>query len=241
MYNLCVDIGNSWIKGAYFNQSDEIEHTFLCKNPGEKLGRELNRMDMPIQYAIVSNVRKLDIKTLPIKAEKVLDMNPSLDYPFDNRYNSPETLGMDRVCAISGALKDFPNQALLVITAGTCVTYNILTEDGLFLGGSISPGLTMRYKALHNYTGKLPLVNHTPFDNLIGMTTKESLWSGVQKGLRAELDGIIDQYKSFYPDIKVIMTGGATIFFENKVKNEIFADPNLIFKGLNTILKRNVK
>lgn len=241
MYNLCVDIGNSWIKGAYFNQSDEIVHTFLSKNPGPKLNRELNRPDKPVSNAIVSNVRKLDVSELAIKGNQIIIMNPSLDYPFDNRYSSPETLGMDRVCAISGGIKEFPNQALLVITAGTCITYNILTAEGQFLGGSISPGLSMRYRALHSNTGKLPLVKHVPFDNLIGMNTEESLWSGVQNGLLAELDGIIDQYKTLYPKIKVIMTGGASIFFENKVKNEIFADPNLIFKGLNTILKRNVK
>jgi len=241
MYNLCLDIGNSWIKGAYFNHEDEIIHTFLCKNLGEKLDRALNQTDKPIKNAIISNVRKLEVSQLNIPAEQLLVMDAQLKYPFKNRYSSPDTLGMDRVCAISGAMRDYPKSSILVITAGTCITFNILTQDHIFLGGGISPGLSMRYKALNNFTGKLPLVNHKPIDNLIGMNTQESILSGVQNGIRAELDGIIDQYKTFYPSIKVIITGGASIFFENKLKNEIFADPNLIFKGLNTILKLNVK
>ena len=98
----------------------------------------------------------------------------------------------------------------------------------------------MRYKALNNFTGKLPLVKHQPYESLIGMNTQESIWSGVQQGLFAEVDGIINEYKALFPSIKIIMTGGATVFFEKKLKNEIFADQYIILKGLNAILKLNV-
>lgn len=240
-FDLTLDIGNTWIKGAYFNHEGEIVHEFRYKNATSSFLKEVNNKQRPIETAIVSNVRKIDERYLIIGAKKVISMQPSLTYPFKSAYLSPETLGMDRVSAICGSMLAYPNKPILTITAGTCITYNILTAENVFLGGGISPGLTMRYKALNKFTGKLPYVHHTEFDNLIGMDTEECILSGVQSGLLSEVDEIINKYRSLYKDIIVIMTGGATVFFENKLKNKIFADPNLIFKGLYHILKVNVK
>jgi type III pantothenate kinase len=240
-FDLALDIGNTWIKGAYFEENGEIVHNFRYKDVGTKFYNEVNNLKRPIQNAIISNVRKLDESLIKINASEIITLNPSLTYPFKSSYTTPQTLGMDRVSAICGGMVDFPNEDLLVITAGTCITYNILTADNTFLGGGISPGLTMRYKALNKFTGKLPFVHHKEFDNLIGMDTEECILSGVQSGLLSEVDEVINKYRSFYPEIIVLMSGGATVFFENKLKNKIFADPNLIFKGLYYILKVNVK
>jgi type III pantothenate kinase len=241
-YNLALDIGNTWIKGAYFNDQFDLIHQFKTKNLNSKFYKEINNSNFPIVRAIVSNVRKIDSSELRINAEKeVLHMNPNLTYPFSSSYTSPNTLGMDRVCAVAGALEDFPKKDLLIVTAGTCITYNFITKSKVFLGGAISPGLSMRYKALSKFTGKLPLVIHHPFESIIGLDTEECIRSGVQFGLIHEVDGAIQQYKDMYPELEVIMTGGATVFFENRLKNKIFADQSLIFKGLNSILKLNAK
>lgn len=240
-YNLTLDIGNTWVKGAYFNDHNELVHDFKTKNLNTLFYKEINHIDYPIDRAIISNVRNLEPNEIKINANQVLHMNAGLKYPFDSAYNSPQTLGMDRVCALAGAKEKFPNEDILVITAGTCITYNFITAKNQFLGGAISPGLSMRYKALSKFTGKLPLIIHHPFESIIGQDTPECIRSGVQFGLIHEVDGAINQYKEMYPNLKTIMTGGATVFFENRLKNKIFADQNLIFKGLNRILLLNAK
>ncbi len=240
-YNLTLDIGNTWIKGAYFDTKGVIVYQFQHKSFNNSFYKELNLVAYPIENVIISNVRNAEPEYFNINAINKIILNPSVAVPFINNYGTPNTLGMDRVAAICGGMMNFPKQDLLIITAGTCLTYNILTKNDSFLGGAISPGLTMRYRALSKFTGKLPMVRHHEFDNLIGMNTEESIWSGVQNGLIAEVDEIIHKYQAIYPNIKTLMTGGATVFFENKLKNKIFADPNLIFKGLYQILKFNVK
>ena len=241
LYNLTLDIGNTWIKGAYFDQESKIVYDFRTKNINSKFYKEINQASYPIDRAIISNVRKIDTEEISIKANEVLTMNYELKYPFTSVYSSPETLGMDRVCAVAGAMEKFPNNPILVITAGTCLTYNFLNQSNQFLGGAISPGLSMRYRALSSFTGKLPLISHNKFESIIGMDTEECILSGVQFGLIHEVEGAINEYIAMYPDLKVLMTGGATVFFENRLKNKIFADQSLIFKGLNAIIKLNVK
>lgn len=240
-FNLALDIGNTWIKGAYFDHNFNLVHDFKTKNLNSKFYKEINKAEFPIAKAIVSNVRKIEESELRIVADEVLHMNPNLKYPFTSSYASPDTLGMDRVCAVAGAIETYPEEDILIITAGTCLTYNFITKKKLFLGGAISPGLSMRYKALSQFTGKLPLIIHHPFESIIGLDTEECIRSGVQFGLVHEVDGAIQQYKEMYPNLLVIMTGGATVFFENRLKNKIFADQSLIFKGLNSILKLNAK
>ncbi len=240
-FDLTLDIGNTWIKGAYFDKQGLLVQQFQHKTFGDDFKKAISQPNLPINAYILSNVRQIDTKSFSIKSEQKISLDYTTPLPFNNLYYTPKTLGMDRIAAIAGGNFLFPKQDILVITAGTCITYNLLNRNQDFLGGGISPGLTMRYRALSKFTGKLPLVRHQEFDNLIGMDTEESIRSGVQNGLIAEVDEIINKYKAMYSDIKIIMTGGATVFFENKLKSEIFADQNLIFRGLYQILKYNVK
>ena len=137
----------------------------------------------------------------------------------------------------AGAL--FPNKNVLTIDSGTCITYDILTKDGVYLGGSISPGLNMRFKSLHKQTSKLPLVSLTTEHPLVGDSTESAITSGVINGMICEIDGIIDRYKTDYSDLQIILTGGDAKFFDKELKNSIFAAPDLVLTGLNELLNYN--
>ncbi|MGZ4038048.1 MAG: type III pantothenate kinase, partial [Bacteroidia bacterium] len=148
--------------------------------------------------------------------------------------------GSDRLAASVGAFGLYPGQDTLVVDAGTCVKYNFTNRNNEYLGGAISPGLQMRFKAMHQLTGRLPLViPDDQFNKLVGTTTEESLLSGVINGLIHETDGFINDYKKQYPQLKVVFTGGDTSFFVKRLKNSIFADHDLVLKGLNDILIYN--
>ena len=234
--DLVIDIGNSWIKGCYYF-NDIAMDSFKVRNFTPTLVGKINQRR--VQSILVSNVRNINLEHLKLEAQHLIKLQHSLKLPFKNNYNSPDTLGMDRVAAVSGALQLFPARNILAITAGTCITYNLVDKNKIFHGGAISPGINMRYKALHKYTGKLPLVNHKEQEALIGTNTEESILSGVQQGVLSEMDGIIDKYKVKYDKLVVIITGGAAVFFENKLKNNIFAAPDLTTNGLYQILKLN--
>lgn len=159
-------------------------------------------------------------------------------YPIKNGYQTTETLGNDRLAAVVAAATLFPAIPILVIDAGSCITYDLLTEEG-YQGGSISPGLKMRLQALNQHTHRLPLVALGEKVPLIGKTTQQSIQSGVLNGVLAEVDGIIDRYKTNYSLLKVVFTGGDFLLFDKGLKNSIFADPDLVLKGLNEILDYN--
>ncbi|MBT6766833.1 MAG: type III pantothenate kinase, partial [Prolixibacteraceae bacterium] len=154
-------------------------------------------------------------------------------------YDSKETLGKDRIAAAVGAFDLYPDSNVLIIDAGTAITYDIINEKNQYLGGNISPGLEMRFKALHHFTGKLPLVKQNKFDKLYGNTTENAILAGVQNGLVFEVDKAIDTFKEFYNNLKVIITGGNAEFFDKKLKNSFFVHFNLIAMGLNRILEYN--
>ena len=162
--------------------------------------------------------------------------------PIKNLYVSTTTLGSDRLAASIGAYSLYPQKNVLVIDAGTCLKFNFTSGNGEYLGGAISPGLQMRFKALQQFTDKLPLV---PFDEnfnkLIGETTQESILSGVINGILQEVEGTINEYKKLYPDLTIVITGGDTDFFAKHLKNRIFTHPDLVLIGLNEILIFNSK
>ena len=160
--------------------------------------------------------------------------------PIQNLYSTPETLGVDRIAAVCGAQTTFPNEKCLVIDMGSCITYDYLNEKGEYHGGSISPGLNMRFKAVHTFTAKLPLVKPLADPALIGTTTASNIQSGVINGLTEEIKGIISLYQHKFGNIRVILCGGDAHFFENKLKGVIFAIPELVLIGLNSILSHNV-
>ena len=169
----------------------------------------------------------------------VLDSNTPL--PIINKYKTPETIGKDRLAAAVGA-KSFAGDApVLVIDAGSCITYDIVNQSNEFLGGSISPGVNMRLKSLHTFTQKLPLLEPTENIVLPGSDTKESIMSGVIAGIQFEMEGFINYYSIQYPDLKCVLSGGDMKYFDKKLKNGIFAIPNIVAEGLQLILHFNAK
>ncbi len=161
--------------------------------------------------------------------------------PVKNLYKTAHSLGSDRLAGAVGGNALFPDKNILIIDAGTCIKYNLVNAQNEYLGGAISEGLQMRFKAIHTFTSRLPLLEMDEnFNELIGTTTNESILSGVQLGAVAEVEGFIAQYKQIYPDIMILITGGDVNFFEKRLKKPIFADSFLILKGLNAILEYNL-
>ena len=159
--------------------------------------------------------------------------------PFTAPVTKPETIGADRLALSAGAVSFFPGKHNLVIGLGTCITYNFISKYNQFLGGGISPGMEMRLKSLRDYTAKLPLVKADWNFPLVGYDTKTNITSGVILGMAKEIDGIIDAYSERYNNFNVLLTGGDSPYFAQVLKNKIFADPHLIYKGLYAISEYN--
>jgi type III pantothenate kinase len=236
--NLVVDYGNSSAKVAIFDQLRLIEkHTFSSL---DELKHFLQHADAENLMISSVNADAQDLISWAVKAKQKFMLTHQLPLPINIVYSTPHTLGVDRIAGSCGALQLFPGLDSLVIDMGTCITYDFTDSKGNFHGGGISPGLMMRFNAVHTFTVKLPLVK--PADNpaLIGDSTETSIQSGVINGIAAEIDGIIDRYRAQYPGLKVILCGGDAPFFENKLKASIFASPELVLFGLNSVLIHNV-
>ena len=238
---LVIDIGNTRIKAALF-EGLELKHFFVYDSTTELLASGILEKYAVSNCILASVVNEIEpfLEMLRWKV-KLLLFNADTPVPIKNLYKSAHTLGSDRLAGAVGGNNFSPNSNVLVIDAGTCIKYNFITKNNEYLGGGISPGLQMRFKAMHTFTSRLPLLEvDEKSDVLIGKDSNESIVSGAQKGAVAEVDGIIEEYKSQYPDIKVVLTGGDVNFFEKRLKNSIFADQNLILKGLNVILEYNL-
>ena len=194
-----------------------------------------------ISRTIVSSVNNLDPKIIAVLSifSKVHRLDHSSKVPFKNSYATPRSLGVDRIALATAAFYHNPKGNTLVIDAGTCITYDMVNDYGEYLGGAISPGLNMRYRALHEQTAKLPLLKPDELLDFIGNATESSIHSGVVNGLRHELDGCIEQYRSRFTDLTVILTGGDAQFLSKRLKNTIFADSNFLLLGLNYLLEYN--
>lgn len=238
--SLCLDFGNTSLKAAVFfgnRLADKFtfnEHDALSTIEG------IIQQFQP-QKAILSSVIKhhQDINQLLVKKTKLIVLNTQTRLPFLNAYGSPETLGHDRLALVAGLAKQFPNEDSLVISIGTCVTYNFLAKNNAFRGGAISPGIDLRLKSMHDYTANLPLVEREGHFSILGYDTETSIRSGVLNGMAAEIDGMIDRYSDQYGKINAVLTGGDAPFFESRLKSKIFADANFLFKGLYAILEIN--
>ncbi len=238
--NLTVDVGNTKTKIAVFDQHHLLKTDSFKTLDVDQLKALLEK------YEIKSSILSETGAPLSRQAIEFLDkqtryyyLNDQLKLPFVNNYKTPQTLGKDRIAAVAGSRSISAKTNTLIIDAGTCITFDFIDEHNHYYGGGITPGISMRLKALNNFTDKLPLVKREKFETLIGQSTKESILSGVQNGIIAEVNGMIDRYKNEYKDLKILLTGGDAIFFESKLKNEIFAIPNLIPIGLNEILNLN--
>jgi len=238
--NLVIDIGNSFIK-TYVFESNEIVHFQT-----DKVGGQIRNFEdfLNLEQAIISTVGDISealFTMVQSKTKKIIVLDHNTPIPIQNFYKTPETLGKDRLAGIVGAYNIYKSQNVLAIDAGTALTFDIINRHAEYLGGNISPGLEMRYKALNYFTNKLPLVEKQEDVKLFGSSTFEAISSGVQNGIVYEIDAFIDKVKTEFEDLKIILTGGDTFFFAHKLKNTIFAEPNLVAIGLNYILQYNVE
>lgn len=237
--DLILDIGNTRIKYATF-KNGRLNHKGYCSD--NELENVLTTLAGKISRLLISTVKPLtnsqEIEFNKV-CSKVAVLSSKLKIPFNNKYETPKTVGADRLALAAGGLLDSPNNPILIIDIGTCMTFDFVSDEADYLGGAISPGLQMRLKALHNFTGKLPLVAVKEPKDLIGRNTNESILSGVINGMQYEIDGIIDAYKLRYPRVKTILTGGDSTFFDKKLKNSIFADADILLKGMHFILEHN--
>ena len=245
MANLVIDIGNTYTKVAVFDNNVLVHTNQYTAFSANKLLTCLNRY--PIKKAIVSTV-----KSKAEDWEAVLNSKTDLTYfnaatftGINNKYLTPQTLGADRLAAVTGANYLYPNDSNLVIDGGTCITYDFIDAEKYYFGGSISPGLNMRYNALNYYTSALPLVtSDDEFKGNYGNDTTTSMRSGVQNGVKHELTGFIESYIKSHQQINIILTGGDSIFFDTLLKNSIFApyikiEPHLVLIGLNAAIQEH--
>ncbi|WP_179318092.1 type III pantothenate kinase [Winogradskyella helgolandensis] len=241
--NLIVDVGNTYVKFAVFNDTDLIyKSSFKLKE--FKIQYKTLKKEFPkLEKAIISSVGHLSVEQVQlIKNDlNVIELTSDLNFPFKNDYQTPKTLGVDRIALVCASVNQFPNKNVLIIDAGTCITYDFITKENHYRGGAISPGLRLRYVSLNNLTANLPLLETKLPDSVIGDTTESSIHSGVVYGAIKEIDGVIDQYREDNSDLTVILTGGDTKFLSNQLKNTIFAKSNFLLDGLNFILEYNSK
>lgn len=236
---LIIDFGNTLVKIAVFQGVEQVFQETTDKLTIHRL-EELEGI-YHFKSAIISSVSEVasGIREFLEKQYLFIELDHQTLLPIVNHYKTPKTLGKDRLAAVVAASCIQPANNCLVIDAGTCITYDIIDKDKNYFGGSISPGMELRFKALNTFTSRLPLVPHRNFEGLTGVTTGESIQSGIINGIVSEIDGIIEKYKTRFPDLKVLVTGGDMNFFAKKLKSNIFALPNLVLIGLNEILNYN--
>jgi type III pantothenate kinase len=240
--NLVVDIGNSSGKAAIFNK-DEIISTKQWEISDIPEVLEWMGPFPKIENSIISTVKKDDggLKgEFELRGIRVLVLDEQTPLPLLNHYKTPATLGKDRLAAAVGANAKFPDQNLLIIDAGTAITIDFVSSGNEYMGGNISPGLSMRFRSLAEYTDNLPLLEKADEEVLLGDNTEAAIRAGIQWGIIFELDEYINRQKNRYPDLQVILTGGDSLFFDKKLKNSIFVDLNLNLLGLHRILDHNV-
>jgi len=239
--NLTIDVGNTLIKlGVFDSENLRLKKTCIKKDFLHTL-TEISVDFRNIQKCIISSVANLSEHQL-LKLQQqfdVLVLNHQTKIPFTNKYETPQTLGIDRIALVSAAAEKYPDKNVLVIDAGTCITYDFLNSKNEYLGGAISPGISLRYKALHTFTEKLPLLEANNPSIYIGNNTITSIHSGVVNGVLYEIDGYIAEYKKNYDNLTVILTGGDVHFLRDSLKNDIFANSNFLLEGLNHILEYN--
>jgi len=242
--NLLIDIGNTRTKIGLIHGHEFVYFKTISGNLiHNELQYIINHFSQ-IKGVIISSVVDVPQQVTELASNLcnyvVFDYNTPL--PIINRYATPQTLGKDRLAAAVGAWSLYKNTTLLIIDAGTCIKIDVLTCSNEYLGGSISPGIQMRFKALNHFTGKLPLITaEEGFSEFTGTDTKNSILSGVIRGANFEVQGFINHYHSLFPELKIIMTGGDIHFFELEPKNHIFVSPQLVLLGLNEILKFNAQ
>ncbi|GIJ94776.1 type III pantothenate kinase [Capnocytophaga stomatis] len=239
--NLVVDEGNTAVKVAVFQNQEKIFFQVFSKNNFQEEILQVIDFDKIKSCIVASVVEKVEERFffLKEKIKSVLFVNSQTPMPFINKYATPNTLGIDRLALMAGAVSLHPNQNVLVIDAGTCITFDIMTAEGEYLGGAIAPGIAMRLKAMHEFTSKLPLIPEQEFDieNFIGNSTESCMLSGVYHNVVREIEGVIAQYEEKFESLTTILTGGNHLYLVKNIKNCIFASSFFLLEGLNAILE----
>ncbi|MFW6019619.1 MAG: type III pantothenate kinase [Bacteroidales bacterium] len=238
--NLTVDIGNSLTKMAVF-EGKTLQRLLTVRSPEQDYFLLLLD-EFPIDKCIISSVQKHQEEDFEFLPENITRHIVTKDtrLPFTNVYKSPETLGNDRKALVSGGVSLFPGKSILIISAGTAITYDFVDKSGTYYGGAISPGIYLRFKSLNTFTGKLPLAHYQNMDEVTGKTTEQSIASGVMTGITGEILHFINLYQTKIKNLTIILTGGDAKHFDKTLKNNIFAIPNLTLVGLNEIMELNV-
>jgi len=239
MNTICLDFGNTRLKAAMFAGSEIVETVDLTTSTLENMKSLLEKY-LP-ERSILSSVidHEPAIDAMLIERTKFHRLTHQTKLNFSIPSNKPETVGADRLALMAAAVHYYAGKNSLIIALGSCITYNFINQDAVFLGGAISPGIDMRFRSMHEFTAKLPLAKtdwNIPF---IGYDTITNLQSGVIHGVQAELDGIIQRYRERYGNFNVLLTGGYSAYFASQLKNKIFADHNFLFKGLYALSETN--
>ena len=236
---ITLDIGNSRIKGAVFQNNTLIDQWADTPSGLPKKICNVLQIFPNTEAIVVVSVTNIPIETLlpDLKNIKIIVLNREDVFPFQNLYHTPNTLGLDRMVLAAGAVLMYPNQNRLIIDAGTCITYDFVDAQNNYLGGSISPGLQMRFQALHTFTSKLPLIEASSQNLLIGNSSQTAIQSGVEQGIIFEIDGFIKAYREVFKKFTIILTGGDTVFLAKRLKSTIFANPNFLLESLNAFFQ----
>lgn len=240
---LTVDVGNTRIKAAVFEEDIVVDFFVFTKTELEKKIQNILDKYQNIEYLVVSSVGDVEKQSF-LEFETSVKVNfitHNDSFPFVNNYGTPQTLGIDRMVLAAGATLKYPSQNRLVIDVGTCVTYDFIDENDVYQGGAIAPGLRLRYESLHGYTSKLPLLTLQSPKDFIGKSTAESIHSGVVNGLIHEIDGFIDEYRAKCSKIIIILTGGDSEFLAKRLKNTIFANSNFLLESLCQTFQYKIK
>jgi len=239
--NLIIDVGNTLVKFAVFNQGEIVYKNAIQTDQFDETIFKIKSHFNKIEKGIIASVGEASPNGFNFEKMEVpfLQLNHLLNFPFKNKYKTPKTLGVDRIALVSSAAVKFPKSDVLIIDAGTCITYDFINKENEYLGGAISPGLRLRYKSLNDFTVNLPLLSAQKPDSIIGGTTVDSIHSGVVYGITNEIKASILNYQQQYPDLTVILTGGDGDFLSKQLKNGIFANSNFLLEGLNFILEHN--
>lgn len=234
---IILDIGNTLIKLAHV-ESGRLRYVKSFEDE-EILLNSIS--EQSFSGGIIGSVREMSSHLLDWtkRQNNILLLNSDTPLPFKIAYKSPQSLGADRIALAAAAYERFPDKNVLVIDMGSCITYDLLTAQGVYLGGAISPGIRMRFKAMNAFTAKLPMAEPTDKTPLIGYDTESSLQSGVMNGVQAEIEGVIDRYASNYKDLTVLIGGGDNKYFDKRFKVNIFAASNLVLEGLRFIMEFN--
>ena len=238
---LCIDQGNSSTKIGIF-KNEELAVSKVYKS-FEIVDINSLFEEYPIEsciYSTVSVCNKQLIQKLKGRVTCFIDLNHETPIPIINAYGTPQTLGNDRLAAVTGASFLKPDTDILVVDAGSAITFDFIDRNKKYHGGNISPGVDLRFRALHEFTERLPLVELQNDILFLGNDTNSAIHSGVVNGICFEIDGYIERLRSEYHELSTFLTGGNTFYFANKLKNAIFADTNLVLIGLNCILQYNV-